>query len=156
MAPNWPEKKARGKCAVNNCRNELPPSAKVHRRKICSKCHTLRWRANNPISAVLAALRQRSKRKQIPFALTFAHLSALCEESGYLKERGRQRHQLHLDRKIVELGYVDGNIQVLTCSENTIKGNQERKSAYGNAWRGAAAAPPVIDGEDEPDEEDPF
>jgi hypothetical protein len=51
----------------------------------------------------------------------------------------------HIDRIDSTLGYTPDNVQVLTCSENSIKGNREKYAKY----PGKSVAQPD-------EEEDPF
>ena len=66
-----------------------------------------------------------------------------------MDEKGRTRYRLHIDRIDVTKGYHFDNLQVLTCTENVLKGNAERRQQFVNAKiRGCVPA--------EEDEGDPF
>ena len=67
-----------------------------------------------------------------------------------MDEKGCTRFCLHIDRIDATKEYTFDNLQVLTCTENVLKGNAERRQQFVNAKiRGQAA--PV-----EEDDGDPF
>jgi len=86
----------------------------------CSKCKMRVWRACNPLRAKLAWLRERARRKKVPFDLDLEWLYDFMEGNGY----DPTRH--HIDRKVTWGGYTKGNLQVLPIAENIAKGNRER------------------------------
>lgn len=109
------------KCITKFCRK----SRSSEHGGLCSKCALRQWRADNPIPAKLASLRDRAKRKNVPFDLTLPWLTEFLTTNGY----DSSIH--HIDRIKTWLGYTMGNLQVLTMSENIAKGNRER---YGKLW----------------------
>lgn len=128
-------KKKEGLCHTTYCRNpvyyecrRIPGTGRTrmvtHVR--CTKCKTRRWRVNNPLKWAYKNLRDHARQRKVGFTLTLAHFGEVCEASGYLLLRGAEGHHMHIDRIDACLGYEDGNIQVLTCSENVAKGNRER------------------------------
>jgi hypothetical protein len=112
---------APGRCPVRWCRN---PSRKD--RRLCHKHHAQKYRANNPIKAAYKILRDNAKRRRKVFTLTLEEFTSFCMATTYLDEKGCERHCLTIDRIDPSKGYTFDNIQPLTCSENTIKGNKER------------------------------
>ncbi len=125
-ANNAPQKRARGKCVTAHCRNYLPASAIQNHNKHCSKCMMRIWRINSGLKATLARLRERARERAIPFSLTEQQLLEVIGDSNYLILKGRVRGMLHLDRIIPAKGYVMGNVQVLSVTENTAKGAVEK------------------------------
>lgn len=123
---NEKAKRAAGICVTSRCRNRLPSSATLHSNKHCSKCSMRVWRINSGHKAVMARLRERARERCIPFTLTLGQLAEIIGDSNYLVLKGRVRGLLHLDRIVPELGYVDGNVRVVSVTENVIKGNVER------------------------------
>lgn len=91
----------------------------------CTTCKLRLWRANNPIKAVFNAVRNKASRRKLEFSLTFEHFESLCLETGFHKTRGRRAEDFHLDRIDCAKGYVDGNIQVITATENCKKRHAE-------------------------------
>ena len=111
-------------CQVRFCRS--PKRTIFSRGKhyvctICEKCKSRRWRANHPVAAAYHCIKDRAKRRSQLFAITLAHLEELCIGSNYPAQRGRRPNALHIDRKIPSLGYVPGNLQILTAHDNTSK-----------------------------------
>ena len=88
---------------------------------ICPKCESRRWRANNPVKAVFQSIKDRARNRGQIFTITIADLEQLIEGSNYIAKRGRTPTALHIDRKEPSLGYVAGNLQILTASANTSK-----------------------------------
>lgn len=82
----------------------------------------------NPLNILLQQARRRSKLKNIPFDITVDDLTVLeiCPvlgikiqvNSGCVKE-----NSISLDRIIPELGYVKGNVAIISYKANTIKNN---------------------------------
>lgn len=144
-------------CRVKYCRNNRPvrgpraegKDASLYNR--CARCKKEKWRREHPLQAAFCRIRDRARRKKIPFDLTLFQLAEVAIEAGYAPGSG-----LHLDRKDATLGYTKGNVQVLTGTENIIKGNKERWTekyrAYFKANRLAHPEPlPDI-----PEGQDPF
>lgn len=125
-AGNMANKRAAGKCIVKWCRNRLPESALRKHNSVCSKCAMRRWRANNPLAAMLLLWRNRAKKKGVPFDLTITYLEWLLEGTGYVENKGRFRGCLHLDRIVPSVGYVRGNVCVLPAEVNCSKGAMEK------------------------------
>lgn len=114
-------KMAAGRCCLPYCRG------KRHGRNCkCSKCMMREWRAKYPLKAAYSDLRYRARRRGIEFTLTVGQFNEICAKSGYLERKGSTKHALQIDRINPNLGYTWDNCQVITCSENTSKGNHER------------------------------
>ena len=91
-----------------------------------------RWRNKNPKAYLLARAKSRAKKRGIPFAITVndvewaTHCPVLGIELDYNKTPSGSRRALlfnvpSLDRKNNSLGYVPGNVFVLSYRANTIK-----------------------------------
>lgn len=89
---------------------------------MCSRHMLRQWRANNPIKARLAILRDRANRKKLPFDLTFEWFKSFLVETNY----NSSLH--HIDRISAANGYVIGNLQILLYTDNIAKGNRERRN----------------------------
>ena len=77
---------------------------------------------------MLSRIRRRAKAKGVPFNLTLEDikLPVLCPVLGipldYEYKNGRlNSNSPSLDRRIPELGYVKGNVEVISMKANTIK-----------------------------------
>jgi hypothetical protein len=110
-----------GRCCVRLCRNE----AEKHRR-FCRRCRQRRFMEDNPVSYTFSQLKKSARRRGIPFLLSMADWESFCEATGYHYLRGRTADELSIDRKRDGDPYSIDNIQILTVSENTAKGNRER------------------------------
>jgi len=103
------------KCRTKFCRR--PHGAKS---PLCHRCALRRWRTANPMKAKLAILRDRAARKKVPFNLTVGWLTEFLTVNAY------DPKEHHIDREKPWLGYVMGNLQILSSGENIAKGNRER------------------------------
>lgn len=83
------------------------------------------------IRSILHRVRSRAKERGHTCGLTLEHLTEICMETGYHLLRGRFKDDASLDRILPEIGYEDGNIQVIKVGENAKKGNIERS---GRQW----------------------
>lgn len=108
-------------CVVARCRK---PRQKWQR--YCHRHQKALWRQTHPIISAWRGIIDRARRKGREFSLTTADFIDFLEETAYMDSKGRWRHCTHMDRKDNTRGYVRGNIQALTCTQNTIKGNKER------------------------------
>lgn len=117
--------KATPRCQVRYCRNRAKPNSRT-----CHTCIRRLWRANHVEASVYRGIKDRATRKKISFTISLAFFIQWATENSYIDGRGVQKLCLHVDRIIPALGYVEGNLQVLTCSENVIKGNKERHNGY--------------------------
>jgi hypothetical protein len=103
-------------CAEPNCSN---PPAK-HRR-VCLGCKARKYRENNKVSTAFFQLRQNARRRGIPFLLSFTYFRKLVLDNNYMELRGRGKEDMTIDRKIPRLGYSDGNLQIISNSQNALK-----------------------------------
>lgn len=80
-----------------------------------------KWRAENPFLAAYDNLRWNAKRRGHVFTLTFVGFLAIPRINEYVWLKGRRKQDLTIDRIKSELGYEDGNCQILTNEENNKK-----------------------------------
>lgn len=128
---NFRNKPIPGRCPVRRCRN-APRNISDHPNstQLCGTHHKELWRLNNPVHAAYDNLRASARKRKIPFTLTLKHFTEIIEPTKYMDEKGRTRFCLHIDRKETSRGYEDGNIQVLTCTENVQKEHAERRQRF--------------------------
>jgi hypothetical protein len=74
--------------------------------------------------------KSNAKRRGIVWTLTLEEYTEIVQQQNYMDNKGCERHCLHLDRIDHTKGYEVGNLQIITCSENVVKGNQERRRGY--------------------------
>lgn len=92
---------------------------------------TREWRKAHSELLMLQAARQRSKKRGTPCTITKEdiHIPSVCPILGIplarstSGKRGARRGSPSLDRKDSSLGYVPGNIQVISHQANTMKNN---------------------------------
>lgn len=84
-----------------------------------------KWRGAHEAEYVFYNLRNNAKCRGILFNLSTHYWKWFCGTTGYLRLRGRKRNDMTVDRIVDELGYVDGNIQMLVNWKNKQK-EQER------------------------------
>lgn len=92
------------------------------------------WRTNNPKRSFLEGAKWRAKIKNIPFSITVADIPdipthcpvlgiPLFRRIGYMKRDGTDDNSPSLDRIKPELGYVPGNLAIISNKANIIKSN---------------------------------
>lgn len=123
--PIQAKKKKEPYCQVSFCSNVSEKHSSTGRSLLCSTCRVRLWRANNPIRAIYNALKNKARRRKIPFSLTMEHFAMICEETDYHLTRGRRNEAMQLDRKDAMKGYEDGNVQVMVALLNRQKGVAE-------------------------------
>jgi len=120
--------KRKGQCKVRHCKR--PARVEVRRYKqtfrtvghhVCITCMSRLYRANHFPRQVYHQIKDRAKRRHQIFNLTFDQFLRAIEGTEYLTRRGTGIGELHLDRVKVHLGYVPGNLQVITTAENLRK-----------------------------------
>lgn len=99
-----------------------------------------RYRTNNPVGKMLAIAKQAAKRKGIPFDLTKDDvvIPEFCPALGILlhKKERLGPNTPSLDRIVPALGYVKGNVIVVSLLANRIKtdATAEQILAVGNFY----------------------
>lgn len=76
------------------------------------------------MKAAYQTKRHNARRKGKPFTITFEEFEQFCYKYNYMAGRGRSKESYGIDCIDPRLGYVTGNIQALTNSENARKGNK--------------------------------
>jgi hypothetical protein len=84
------------------------------------------WRANNPVRDAFNNLKASARRRRKAFTIAYDDFAVWCQQTGYHEMRGRLANEVQVDRIDPHGGYTIDNIQTLTCSANTAKGNRER------------------------------
>jgi hypothetical protein len=87
-------------------------------------------RLKDPARVLFYEKRSDAKRRGKDWSLTLEQFREVVAQQDYLDCRGNTRHCLHLDRIDNTRGYHMDNIQIITCTENVVKGNKERRKGY--------------------------
>jgi len=112
-----------GKCIVKRCGS---PAIKK-KGCLCHKHYQQKWRHNNPEQAAYRALKDHALHRKLKFEISFDYFCGLADGFAYFDKSCEQRGEVaSIDRVDASLGYVRGNLQVISISENVIKGNKER------------------------------
>lgn len=112
---------APGLCRVWGCRKACRKGG-----TLCGVHNMRKAVANNPVKYYYIRAKLHAKQRGIPFDLTEEQYRTFVEATGYLNAVGITRLCFHLDRIDHTQGYTITNLQILTCGENSSKGNRER------------------------------
>lgn len=63
-----------------------------------------------------------AKKRGIEFSISYEYFVQFCYKTDYIQNKGSTKDCFTVDRIKNELGYVEGNLQCLTRSENAKKG----------------------------------
>lgn len=111
----------KGICVAHGCKNNS-----TQKDRFCAK-HRHRYnKANNPYRYTYQVTKCNAKRRGHKFTITFEDFKEWCIENKYLELKGRTASKASIDRIDPLKGYEKGNLQILTVSENSIKGHEER------------------------------
>jgi len=98
--------------------------------KTCGTCKTKRYRQRNPIRYAYHTHKDNAKRRGIEFSLTFEQFKAFAVEYNLIVNKGKTKQSLTIDRIDCNRGYMIDNIQAMSLSDNSTKGNYEKKIKY--------------------------
>lgn len=120
-------------CRERGCKN--PRRAK---RRRCHKCQKRIHVKNQPAMASYHLLKSHSTARGVPCTVTFEEFLLFATETGYLNGKGPHASSLTIDRIKNELGYVTGNLQVMTRAKNSEKRARHDaiRMRQGFAWNG--------------------
>ena len=110
-------------CRVKFCMN----TRKRTTGGLCEKHSKQLWRAENPKKYAYNNLRDSARQRKIQFSISYDYFCGLADAFGYfIVESDNHGDKPSIDRRDATKGYVEGNLRVITVSENVIKGNKER------------------------------
>jgi hypothetical protein len=108
--------------------NNRPSINKAHREwkrrnPVSTSEQQKRWRLNNPKSALILTLRGRCKRSGTPFNLTVDDIEFpdICPVLGVKIDRLTKETSHSLDRIDPKLGYIRGNVCMISQRANRLK-----------------------------------
>ena len=98
---------------------------------VCQKCYNKQcngFKTRNPKKFMVQCAKQRAKKAGVPFSITDEdfEIPEFCPVLGVKLESGTKKYHDNspsLDRVVPELGYVPGNIVVMSFRANRIKGD---------------------------------
>lgn len=112
-------------CVVAYCRSKRGGNYS----RLCHKHKLHKWRVENPEKYAYNNLKDSARRRRLPMTLSFAEFLEFVQSTDYMTRKGCTANDLQIDRIDASLGYQKGNLRVITTTENTVKGNQERRLA---------------------------
>lgn len=134
MAKHAKKKKAKVypcKCSVKFCRRRVQ---KADHSDKCPRHRAEAFKAAHPLNYHFNKLKYRAIERGHEFKLTFTKYESVCVEAGWVTEhRGKTKFSLSIDRVRHTEGYHDGNVEVMTLSENSRKGYVERLNALSDS-----------------------
>lgn len=117
-------------CKVPNCYRM------VKRGRMCNTCKSRLYRSRHLLESFYRAIKDRAKNRGVPFLLTFEEYVNWGTENNYFSTKGKGPDDFCIDRiKTMDengnvLGYMIGNIQLLTMSANGLKARGERRNEF--------------------------
>jgi hypothetical protein len=112
--------------------NSIGCKRKAQHGGLCYTCKSRRFRNKNPLEASYLNLKGNAKRRGIYFAVTLEYYKYFCEVNNYLTLRVTE--DMTIDRIEPELGYIDGNLQMLKRAVNSAKRYEDEKRIRELLW----------------------
>ena len=110
------KEKKKGMCKAYRCKSEHTPKD-----RFCCRHRHMFNKFKNPIKYTYHLLKSNARKRKIVFDLTIDYFTKFCIDNDYIKKKGRLASDATIDRIEASKGYVPGNIQVLSKSENSKK-----------------------------------
>lgn len=114
------------RCRALFCRNT------VKDRVFCSRCSNRKSCANDPIAYHYRRIKWKAAKRKIHFGLTRDQFKNFCEKTDYHNTVGNQLHSATIDRIDSSKGYIEGNLQILSYSDNSAKKNLDSYTPHLN------------------------
>jgi hypothetical protein len=112
----------------------------------CSRCRSRNFRRDHPAMAHYLDLKNRARQRGHEFTITFEYYyKTVWLDSGYAERHGKTKECLSVDRLKNNLGYVPGNLNVLTVSENARKQDRKQFVAFFRRQIENAAYKPTVE-----------
>lgn len=108
-------------CSNPTCRRKAQTN-----RLICRPCRTIRERESDPIRYSYNNCCKNARRRGIPFNISLDYYRKFVTSTEYMAKKGRFKQSFHVDRIYEWLGYVEGNLQILTNEQNMRKSLEYR------------------------------
>lgn len=115
-------------CSNKECRSIFKITSKTV--TLCPKCNTNRVKSSPEEKKMLNRAKERAKKNNIPFSITEKDIviPEYCPILGIKLEHhrgkpGAYKNSPSLDKIVPELGYVPGNVRVISQVANQCKGN---------------------------------
>src|ERR1700723_2199204 len=103
------------RCKNKYCRKLITPASHM---VYCGAHNAQLWKERHPINYHYNKLKYRAKERGHSFTLTLAKFTELWNQ-GLRENHGKNGASLSIDRIRTGEGYHDGNVRLLTLSENS-------------------------------------
>lgn len=110
------------KCKHPKCKNNAAPN-----RNECNSCKHRTWKDKNRLVFMWYMLKKSAKKRGYDFDLPKEWFVNFAISTGLAVNSGRLAHCFTVDRIRNDVGYIVGNLQVLTKSQNSTKFHEEDK-----------------------------
>ena len=105
-------------CKAHGCKNK-----RTKKDRFCSK-HRHRYnKENNFVNYIFHIWKSNCRRRGKENTVSLEEFKKICEETGYLSGKGRRPESMTIDRIDSSKGYSIENMQILSLSINSSKGN---------------------------------
>jgi hypothetical protein len=119
------EKPGPGMCCVHGCRDKVKP--RYPGLGLCQKHYMQRWRQQSPRQAAYHTLKMHAKQRGLEFNISFDYFRCLMDLAGHLHPSPDGfKNQPSVDRVDAAKGYVEGNLTIVSVSENAAKSHREK------------------------------
>lgn len=109
------------RCKERYCHKE----AKKHGR--CWFHDNAYYRSKNPVRYAYQTLKDNAKRRGKTFLISLEYFKQFCKRTDYIAGKGRMKESYSVDCIDPRKGYVEGNLQCITLSDNTKKMHSDKK-----------------------------
>jgi hypothetical protein len=113
-----------GRCIVPGCGKKAGKRSKG-KKKMCHMHDRRQWAKSKPAHYKYANLRGNARRRSKEFSISRDYFMEVVKDSGYVEHAGRAPGDLSIDREKNWLGYVEGNLRVVTVHYNSVKGTRD-------------------------------
>ena len=110
------KKRTKKQCLVSGCTRHKAP-----RGSLCTKHEHESRKEKNPYRYWYGVLRRNAKRRGKEFTISLEYFIKFCIDTNYISTKGKKSGSMTIDRKIDNLGYIEGNIQIMEVGANSRK-----------------------------------
>lgn len=140
----------RRKCTTKRCTNRARAGGKT-----CDKCRMRKYRENNPVRSAYQTLKDHAAARNVEFSISFEYFTRFVKKYKYIQNKGLSKDSYTVERIDPRIGYVEGNLKVLTRSENSRKGAAIDKKILHYDWYLKTGIVVTVSST-EPADDDPF
>ncbi len=90
-------------------------------RKDCPTCSKRKTRIKHPLKYAFDNVRDCARQRKVPFKLTLEEFKTFCDSTGYISKKGKEFHDLTIDRIDSSKPYQSDNIRALSWIDNCSK-----------------------------------